>query len=60
MDPFARASTVRQYLNSPRRYGQELYFENGQKESPLDIQDGYDKFNDNVKYSTISRHKHLL
>jgi hypothetical protein len=59
MDPFARAAS-NTYLNSPRRC-QELYFENGQKESPLDIRMDTIELHDNVKYfRRISRHKHLL
>jgi hypothetical protein len=55
------SSTVRQLQHSPAidmtRGG---VFENGQEGIiAIDIQDGYDKFNDNVKYfRQLSRPKH--
>jgi hypothetical protein len=60
MDPFTGSSTVNNYNNSPAidmtRGG---VFENGQEIIAIDIQDGYDKFNDNVKNLTVlSRPKH--
>jgi hypothetical protein len=61
MDPFTEQAQSDNYNNSPAidmtRGG---VFENGQEGIiAIDIQDGYDKFNDNVKYfRQLSRPKH--
>jgi hypothetical protein len=61
MDPFTEQAQSNNYNNSPAidmtRGG---VFENGQEGIiAIDIQDGYDKFNDNVKYfRQLSRPKH--
>jgi hypothetical protein len=49
MDPFEQAHQQLQQF-SCNRYDQRGVFENGQEGIiAIDIQDGYDKFNDNVK-----------
>jgi hypothetical protein len=54
------SSTVNNYNNSPAIDMTRGVFENGQEGIiAIDIQDGYDKFNDNVKYfRQLSRPKH--
>jgi hypothetical protein len=54
----AQSEQLQQF--SCNRYDQRCVFENGQEGIiAIDIQDGYDKFNDNVKYfRQLSRPKH--
>jgi hypothetical protein len=60
MDPFTEQAQSDNYNNSPAIDMTRGVFENGQEGIiAIDIQDGYDKFNDNVKYfRQLSRPKH--
>jgi hypothetical protein len=50
MDPFTEQAQSDNYNNSPAIDMTRGVFENGQEGIiAIDIQDGYDKFNDNVK-----------